>query len=89
MRGGAGPVGAVFDGGGMHGPHTTIQERELDEGVVADVCALNLDGVSPEKVAMAVQRRNKRADIRVAYELLLDSKKAKQRKEGGWVGVGV
>ena len=59
------------------------QERELDQLVVADVCALRLPGVTAEKVAMAVQRRNKRADIRVAYELLLDSKKARHRKEGG------
>lgn len=58
------------------------QEREIDQLVVADVCALKLPGVTPEKVAMAVQRRNKRADIRVAYELLLDSKKARHRKEG-------
>lgn len=58
------------------------QERELDQLVVADVCALKLPGVTPQKVAMAVQRRNKRADIRVAYELLLDSKKARHRKEG-------
>lgn len=50
--------------------------------MVADVCALKLPGVTPEKVAMAVQRRSKRADIRVAYELLLDSKKARHRKEG-------
>ncbi|CAN0305466.1 unnamed protein product, partial [Laminaria digitata] len=57
------------------------EERALDEGVVADVCALRLRGPTPEKVAMAVQRRNKRPDIRVAYELLLDHKKAKLRKE--------
>lgn len=50
--------------------------------MVAEVCALNLPGATPERVAMAVRRRNKRADIRVAYELLLDSKKAKHRKEG-------
>lgn len=59
-----------------------VQEREIDQLVVADVCALKLPGVTPEKVAMAVQRRSKRADIRVAYELLLDSKKARHRKEG-------
>ncbi|CAM9363048.1 unnamed protein product, partial [Scytosiphon promiscuus] len=57
------------------------RERILDQEVVAEVCALKLPGATPEKVAMAVQRRNKRADIRVAYELLLDSKKAKHRKE--------
>lgn len=54
---------------------------------MADVCALRLKGASPEKVAMAVQRRNKRADFRVAYELLLDHKKARIRKEGEGVGV--
>lgn len=52
------------------------------------MCLLKLPGATPEKVAMAVQRRSKRADIRVAYELLLDSKKAKHRKEGG-CGCGV
>lgn len=61
---------------------TAEQERILDQEVVAEVCALKLPGATPERVAMAVQRRNKRADIRVAYELLLDSKKAKHRKEG-------
>ncbi|CBN77875.1 SNF1-related protein kinase [Ectocarpus siliculosus] len=64
-------------------PHFKIEkeERALDQEVVAEVCLLKLPGATPEKVAMAVQRRSKRADIRVAYELLLDSKKAKIRKE--------
>ena len=53
---------------------------------MADVCTLKLRGATPEKVAMAVQRKSKRADIRVAYELLLDHKKAKIRKEGGEAG---
>lgn len=64
-----------FAGGGC-------QERQLDPKIVAEVCSLNFKGLTPEKVAMAVQRRNKRADVRVAYELLIDSKKAKLRKEG-------
>lgn len=59
-----------------------LQERQVDQKIVAEVCSLRLDGATPERVAMAVQRRNKRADIRVAYELLLDGKKAKLRKEG-------
>lgn len=59
------------------------QERTLDTDVVDEVCSLKgLEGATPEKVAMAVQRRNRRTAFRVAYELLLDQKKAKMRKEG-------
>lgn len=71
---------AFFFWGGGRG--RAYQERQLDPKIVAEVCSLNLKGLTPEKVAMAVQRRNKRADVRVAYELLIDSKKAKLRKEG-------
>ena len=58
------------------------QERLLDPDVVAEVCSLQLEGSTPEKVVMAVQRRIKRVDFRVAYELLLGHKKANLRKEG-------
>ncbi|CAN0153559.1 unnamed protein product [Ascophyllum nodosum] len=57
------------------------EERLLDPDVVAEVCSLQLEGSTPEKVVMAVQRRIKRVDFRVAYELLLGHKKANLRKE--------
>ncbi|CAM9756336.1 unnamed protein product, partial [Discosporangium mesarthrocarpum] len=55
------------------------EERTIDLLVVREVCGLPLRGVTAERVAAAVQRRIKRTDIRVAYELLLDHKKTKLR----------
>jgi hypothetical protein len=53
--------------------------RGIDEEVVFEVCRAPFRGVSRKKVIDAVMRKNRRHDLRVAYEIILDAKQAKAR----------
>jgi hypothetical protein len=55
------------------------EERLLDPEVLSEVCRLKL--VTRDKLVSALRRRNRRTDLKVAYELLLDQKRARLRKE--------
>lgn len=61
-----------------------IQERYIDDEIVEKVCLLPLRGASPQAVRDAVTSTAKTKtiashELRVAYELLLDAKRHKQR----------
>lgn len=57
-----------------------MEERQLDMSIVSQVCRLK--NCTPEQVAAAVRRRRRHTnDIKVVFELLLDQKRAQQRKE--------
>eukprot|EP00617_Octactis_speculum_P011917 CAMPEP_0185791344 /NCGR_PEP_ID=MMETSP1174-20130828/158323_1 /TAXON_ID=35687 /ORGANISM="Dictyocha speculum, Strain CCMP1381" /LENGTH=533 /DNA_ID=CAMNT_0028486289 /DNA_START=179 /DNA_END=1780 /DNA_ORIENTATION=+ len=55
------------------------QEKVLDMEAVEDVCAFLRLGATRDKVEAAVMRKVGRTDLRVAYELILDSKRSRQR----------
>lgn len=51
----------------------------MDEECIREVCSAPFRGATWERVVAAVQRQNGRHDLRVAYEIILDHKQAKQR----------
>lgn len=55
------------------------QEKVLDMEAVEDVCAFLRLGATRDTVEAAVMRKVGRTDLRVAYELILDSKRSRQR----------
>ena len=55
------------------------QERVIDDECIREVCAAPFRGVNWNRVLEAIQRKNQRHDLRVAYEIILDHKQAKQR----------
>ena len=62
-----------------------MQERYIDNEIVAMVCQLPMKGVTPEMVTDAVlnnsgdNKSRMKHELKVAYELLLDAKRHKQR----------
>ena len=62
-----------------------MQERYVDNEIVEKVCQLPLKGVTPEVVTDAVlnsdgdNKSRMKHELKVAYELLLDAKRHKQR----------
>lgn len=62
-----------------------MQERYIDNEIVEKVCQLPLKGVTPEVVTDAVlnsdgdNKSRMKHELKVAYELLLDAKRHKQR----------
>jgi 5'-AMP-activated protein kinase catalytic alpha subunit len=58
-------------------------ERQLDREIIQAVSRLGVKGVTPseEGIVSAVRRQSRRADLRVAYELLLDRKRQRIRME--------
>jgi len=62
-----------------------MQERYIDNEIVEKVCQLPLKGVTPEVVTDAVltsdgdNKSRMKHELKVAYELLLDAKRQKQR----------
>jgi len=55
------------------------QERVIDEDCIRAVCSYPFRGVTWQRVLDAIKRRNQRHDLKVAYEIILDHKQAKQR----------
>ena len=55
------------------------QERVIDEECIREVLKSPFRGVTGQRVLDAIQRRNQRHDLKVAYEIILDHKQAKQR----------
>ena len=55
----------------------TQTERVIDEECIREVCAAPFRGVTWQRVLDAIQRRNQRHDLKVAYEIILDHKQAK------------
>lgn len=45
------------------------------------VCRAPFRGVNGQRVIDAIQRKNKRHDLRVAYEIILDHKQSKARTQ--------
>jgi len=61
-----------------------LQERYIDEDILLKVCQLPIRGATPESVKDAVlntsqKRTALKHELKVAYELLLDAKRHKQR----------
>lgn len=48
---------------------------------VSQVCRAQFRGVNRQRVIDAIQRKNKRHDLRVAYEIILDHKQSKARTQ--------
>ncbi len=51
----------------------------MDDQCIREVCSAPFRGVTWDRVVHAIQRENGRHDLRVAYEIILDHKQAKQR----------
>mmetsp|Transcript_13620 Transcript_13620/g.17639 ORF Transcript_13620/g.17639 Transcript_13620/m.17639 type:complete len:589 (+) Transcript_13620:83-1849(+) len=56
-----------------------LQEKVLDHEVCEEVASLTMLRTNKEEVEKAVMTKEGRTDVRVAYELIVDSKKSRQR----------
>jgi hypothetical protein len=51
----------------------------MDDECIREVCSAPFRGATWDRVVQAVRRENGRHDLKVAYEIILDHKQAKQR----------